>query len=104
MRAAGAQVGVFRGRNESEEGFKLRVASVQSRPQLSRGGGDPLRIAAEKAIASIQQHALGMDAYERKRNYPKAFNPSAIVGADGKPILKPHLLPEMRTRLQPVKR
>jgi hypothetical protein len=52
-RGAGAWLGVYRGKNESDKGFELRVASAQGTQQRPSEINNPLRRAGEKAIPAI---------------------------------------------------
>jgi len=103
-RRAGAQLGVYRGENESEAAFELRVANARSVQGRSSEIANPLRLAGEAAMTAIMQHALGMSSQEINRKFPSAHSPHAVVGADGRPVLKPHLWPENQTRLRPIRR
>jgi hypothetical protein len=100
-RSAGARLGVYRGENESDAGFGLRVANARSAQHRSSEIANPLRAAGDAALETIQKYALDMSPQERRRKFPDAHNPHAVIGADDRAVLRPHLWPENQTRLRP---
>jgi hypothetical protein len=83
IRKAAAKFGIWRGEDEREEAWRLRAANVQARAQRRDEIDDPLKLAGEKAIALIQEHALGMSAYELKRRYPYPVSSRTLMAGGG---------------------
>lgn len=67
-------------RGETDAAWELRRNRAAMKQQQRAQGANPIREAGAEAINAIQVHALGMNATERNRAFPKPVSARSLQG------------------------